>query len=95
LLLMPDGARRIEARTRGSSTPQRPRCLRRIWFACLWGESPPFAVQAGVPRTIEVSFDGADRCGTPTTIATMAAVVEGGIQVASRQTWSLHYVFAP
>ena len=63
--------------------------------ACLWGETAPFAVQAGVPRTIEVSFDGADRCGTPTTIATMAAVVEGPIQVASRQTWSLHYVFAP
>jgi hypothetical protein len=63
-------------------------------IACLWGESAPFAVQAVVPRTMEIPLDRADRCQTPTTIATMAAVVEGPIQVASRQTWSLHYVFA-
>jgi len=63
--------------------------------ACLWGETPPFTVRAGATQAIDVPIDRADRCGTPTTIATMAAVVEGPIQVASRQTWSLHYVFAP
>jgi hypothetical protein len=63
--------------------------------ACLWGESAPFTVRAGSAQTIDISIDRADRCGTPATIATMAAVVEGPIQVASRQTWSLHYVFAP
>jgi hypothetical protein len=63
--------------------------------ACLWGEIAAFTVRAGTPQTMDVSIDQADRCGTPATIATMAAVVEGPIQVASRQTWSLHYVFAP
>jgi hypothetical protein len=52
-------------------------------------------VRAGAPLTIEVPADRADRCGTPATIATLALVVEGPIQVSSRQTWSLHYVFAP
>jgi len=63
--------------------------------ACLWGETTPFTVNAGIAQTLDVSIDRADRCGTPATIATMAAIVEGPIQVASRQTWSLHYVFAP
>jgi hypothetical protein len=63
--------------------------------ACLWGELAPFSVQAGAPITIELSADRPDRCGTPTTIATMAVVVEGPIQVSSRQTWSLRYTFAP
>jgi hypothetical protein len=64
-------------------------------IACLWGETAPLSVQAGVPTVIEIAIDRADRCGTPTTISTMATVVEGPIQVASRQTWSLHYVFNP
>lgn len=63
--------------------------------ACLWGELGSFSVQAGAPITIEVPADRADRCGTPTTIATMAVVVEGPIQVSSRQTWSLRYTFTP
>ena len=63
--------------------------------ACLWGEIEPFTVRAGAPLTIEMPVDQADRCGTPTTIATMALVVEGPIQVSSRQTWSLRYTFAP
>jgi hypothetical protein len=64
-------------------------------IACLWGETLPFSVQARVPSVITIPIVSADRCGTPTTIATMAAVVEGPVQVSSRQTWSLHYVFAP
>ena len=63
--------------------------------ACLQGEVEPFTVQAGVPLTIAITADRADGCRTPTDIATMAFVVEGPIQVSSRQTWSLHYVFAP
>ena len=31
---------------------------------------------------------------TPFEIATMAVVVEGTIEVASRQEWSIHYSFA-
>jgi hypothetical protein len=64
-------------------------------IACLWGEAAPFTVRAGITQAIDISIDRADRCGTPATIATMAVVVEGPIQVASRQTWSLRYVFAP
>jgi hypothetical protein len=64
-------------------------------IACLWGETDPFTVRAGVTQTIDVSMDRTDRCGTPTDIATMAAVVEGPTQIESRQTWSLRYVFAP
>jgi hypothetical protein len=63
--------------------------------ACLWGEVAPFNVLAGAPVTIEIPADRADNCITPTTIATMAVVVEGPIQVSSRQTWSLRYTFAP
>jgi len=62
--------------------------------ACLWGEIAPFTVRARVPVTIEIPIDRADRCGTPTDIATMALGVEGTIEVASRQTWSLRYLFA-
>jgi hypothetical protein len=64
-------------------------------IACLSGESGPFPVQARTARIVEIPLDRADRCGTPTTMATMAAVVEGPIEVASRQTWSIRYVFAP
>jgi len=64
-------------------------------IACLWGEMPPFTVRGRVASMVRIPIANADRCGTPTTIATMAAVVEGPTQIESRQTWSLHYVFAP
>jgi hypothetical protein len=64
-------------------------------IACLWGETAPFAVQARLPTVMEIPLDRADRCGSPNTMATLAVVVEGPVQVASRQTWSLYYVFAP
>jgi hypothetical protein len=64
-------------------------------IACLWGETAPFTVQARVPTVMEIPLDRADRCGIPNTMATLAVVVEGPVQIESRQTWSLHYVFAP
>jgi hypothetical protein len=63
--------------------------------ACLWGETASFTVQARVSTVMEIPLDRADRCGIPNTMATLAAVVEGPVQVASRQTWSLYYAFAP
>jgi hypothetical protein len=51
----------------------------------MWGESAPFPVQAGSARLIEIPLTVPIGCGTPTTIATMAAVVEGPIEVASRR----------
>jgi hypothetical protein len=64
-------------------------------IACLLGQTGAFELEAGVPKRIEVVLDGADRCRTPVTFATMAGVVEGPVEVSSRQAWSLHYVFAP
>jgi hypothetical protein len=64
-------------------------------IACLWGETAPFTVQARVPTVTDILLDRADRCGIPNTMATLAVVVEGPVQVASRQTWSLYYAFAP
>lgn len=64
-------------------------------LACLSGETGPFVVRAGVTAFLEIPMESAAACGTPTTIATMAAVIEGPVEVASRQTWSLHYTFAP
>jgi hypothetical protein len=64
-------------------------------IACLWGQTSPLDLEAGVATRVEVSMDDADRCGTPVTLATMDASVEGPVEVASRQEWALHYVFAP
>jgi hypothetical protein len=64
-------------------------------IACLWGQTSPFDLQAGVAARVEVLLDNADRCGTPVTLATMAGIVEGPMEVASRQEWTLHYTFAP
>jgi hypothetical protein len=64
-------------------------------IACLWGQTSPLDLEAGVTTRVEVPMDNADQCGTPVTLATMAGVVEGPVEVASRQEWALHYVFAP
>lgn len=63
--------------------------------ACLWGETSSFDVRAGVVTRLQVSLDNADRCGTPVTLVSMDAVVEGPVEVASRQEWALNYAFAP
>jgi hypothetical protein len=62
--------------------------------ACLSGQTPPFDVRANQPVTVDVALDQADVCGTPDTMATMDAAVEGPAPIASRQVWSLRYVFA-
>jgi hypothetical protein len=64
-------------------------------LACLWSETAPFDLKAGVSSVVELALTRADRCGVPATIATMAAVVEGPTQIESRQTWSVHYSFVP
>ena len=63
-------------------------------IACLLGQTRSFELEAGVTKRIEVVLDGADACRTPVTFATMAAVVEGPVENASRQAWQVHYVFA-
>jgi hypothetical protein len=63
--------------------------------ACLIGQSGPRTLRAGVTETVEVVLDDADDCRTPVDIRTMAAVVEGTIEVASRQDWGIRYTFLP
>jgi hypothetical protein len=63
--------------------------------ACLTATTGPFTLARAETREIVVVFDQADNCGVPLTIANMALVVEGTIEVSSRQTWSLAYTFAP
>lgn len=62
-------------------------------IACLTANTGPFNLARGEQREVAVVFDEADNCGVPTDIANMALVVEGPIQVSSRQTWSLTYTF--
>jgi hypothetical protein len=64
-------------------------------IACLWGETGSFDLRAGVRARLEISFDNADRCATPVTVVAMDAIVEGPVEVASRQEWTLSYEFAP
>jgi hypothetical protein len=64
-------------------------------IACLTANTGPFALARGETREVVVVFDQPDNCGVPTDIANMALVVEGPIEVSSRQTWSLAYTFAP
>jgi len=64
-------------------------------IACLWGETSSFDLRAGVVARVEVSLNNADRCGTPVTLVSMDGIVEGPVEVASRQEWTLNYVFAP
>jgi len=63
--------------------------------ACLSGLSGPFLVEAGKPSTVDVVLDRADDCRTPVTISHMAAVLEGTVEIASRQEWGLHYSLSP
>lgn len=64
-------------------------------IACLIADVGPFDLARGEMRELAVVFGQAEGCGVPLTIANMALVLEGPGQVASRQTWSLSYTFAP
>lgn len=63
--------------------------------ACLSGTTAPMTLAANRHATVDVTLDTSDVCATPETMATMDAIVEGPVQTASRQAWSLRYVFAP
>jgi hypothetical protein len=63
--------------------------------ACLIGQTGPLTLRPGVVERVDVVLDEADDCRTPTDIRTMAAVVEGTVEVASRQEWGIRYAFLP
>jgi hypothetical protein len=62
---------------------------------CLLARAPGFLLEAGVPRDVTLTFDQADACEVPLDIANLAVVVEGVVQVASRQEWAVSYAFRP
>ena len=63
--------------------------------ACLFASTEPFDLRAGDDAGIDLILDESARCATPTAIATMAAVIEGTVEVASRQEWGVTYTFQP
>lgn len=63
--------------------------------ACLFASTGAFDLNAGQDTAVDMILIDSDRCATPTTIATMAAVVEGTVEVASRQEWGVGYRFQP
>jgi hypothetical protein len=66
--------------------------------ACLQGRADGFTLRAGEPQDVDVVFDVAaqsERCHTPLDTTDLAFVVEGTIEVASRQEWAVHYLLAP
>ena len=65
---------------------------------CLIAPAAGGALQAGMARTVEVVFDEPDtsgRCRTPLDLRDLAFGVEGTVEVASRQEWSLSYRLSP
>ena len=65
-------------------------------LACLRGRVPGLMLEAGKVESIDVVLDEVDPvCGLPVTLTHMAAVVEGVVQVASRQEWSIGYELRP
>jgi hypothetical protein len=66
--------------------------------ACLQGRVAGFTLRAGEPQDVDVVLDVSDRsgrCRTPLDLTDLAFNVEGTIEVASRQEWTLHYRLAP
>jgi hypothetical protein len=63
--------------------------------ACLIGQVPGFQLEAGLARDVTLTFDQPQGCQVPLDIANLAVVVEGVVQVASRQEWAVTYAFRP
>ena len=63
--------------------------------ACYLGRTDGFELAAGQTRAVEIVFADWDACATPFEVATMAVVVEGTVEVASRQEWAVRYAFEP
>ena len=63
--------------------------------ACFVASTGPFTLRAGEAMSLQVVLDPSDDCPTPVSISDMAANVEGAVDVASRQEWTIGYTFAP
>jgi hypothetical protein len=63
--------------------------------ACLLAQTGAFDLARGEVRPLAIVFDRTEACGMPLTIATMAVVMEGTVEVASRRAWAVTYTFRP
>lgn len=63
--------------------------------ACFMATTGPVSVRAGAAQSVEVVLDPSDSCGVPLAITDMAAVLEGTVELASRQEWAIRYSFGP
>ncbi len=63
--------------------------------ACFVASTGPFALRAGEEMPLQVVLDPSDDCPTPLSITDLAANVEGTVEVASHQEWTIGYTFAP
>ena len=87
---------RLEPQRRGTSLFTSVTLHATNKIACLRGHLPGRVLEAGRPETIEIIMDEVDgACGLPSTLTHMAAGVEGVVEVASRQDWSIHYDLLP
>lgn len=64
-------------------------------LACLKGRLGSFPIPAGQDVPVEIVFDQPDDCGTPLTIRAMALNIEGTVEIATRQEWTISYLFLP
>ena len=63
--------------------------------ACFVGTTGLADLRAGQAVSVQIVLDPVEGCVTPLTITDLAAVVEGTVEVASRQEWRIGYTFAP
>jgi hypothetical protein len=63
--------------------------------ACFMATTGPVSVRAGEAQSLEVVLDPSDACLVPFAITDLAAVLEGTVELASRQEWAIRYTFAP
>jgi hypothetical protein len=62
---------------------------------CFLASTAPFAVRASEAQALQVVLDPSDACAVPFSITDLSANLEGSVDLASRQEWSIGYTFAP
>jgi hypothetical protein len=62
---------------------------------CFLASAVSVPLRAGEALSLQVVLDPSDACAVPFAITDMAAVIEGTVELASRQEWAIGYSFAP
>jgi hypothetical protein len=63
--------------------------------SCFMASTSPISLRAGQPQSVQVVLDPSETCAVPFEITDMAAILEGPVELASRQEWAIGYTFAP